>query len=198
MAIGTYAQLKTAITDWTHRANLTSYLGDFVTLAESRIFSELKVVEMEARTSYTPTSRYLATPTRMTSIRRVIAQTTPPQEVISTSPDGIHANYSTSSGTPSYYAVLGSEIEFNKIPNINIEILYYAAPAALSDSNTTNSILTAYPDIYLSACMIEAGNFMKDNDTIMLWTQKYTDTIARMNRKSSRFHTAGPMMVVKA
>lgn len=198
MAIGTFAQLKTAITDWTHRANLTSYLDDFVTLGESRIFSELKVVEMESRTSYTPTSRYLSTPARMTAIRRVIAQSSPPQEVISTSPDGIHANYSTSSGTPSYYAVLGSEIEFNRIPNIDIELLYYAAPAALSTSNTTNSILTAYPDIYLSACMIEAGNFMKDPDTIALWTQKYSDAIARVNRKSSRFHTAGPMMVVRA
>ena len=198
MAIGTFAQLETAITNWTHRANLTSYLDDFVTLAESRIFSELKVVEMEARTSYTPTSRYLSTPARMTAIRRVIAQSSPPQEVISTSPDGIHANYSTSSGTPSYYAVLGSEIEFNRIPNIDIEILYYAAPAALSTSNTTNAILTAYPDIYLSACMIEAGNFMKDPDTIALWTQKYNDALARVNRKSSRFHTAGPMMVVRA
>jgi len=198
MAIGTFAQLKTAITDWTHRANLTNYLDDFVTLGESRIFSELKVVEMEARTSYTPTSRYLSTPARMTAIRRVIAQSSPPQEVISTSPDGIHANYSTSSGTPSYYAVLGSEIEFNRIPNIDIELLYYAAPAALSVSNTTNSILTAYPDIYLSACMIEAGNFMKDPDTIMLWTQKYTDALTRVNKKSSRFHTAGPMMVVRA
>lgn len=198
MSIATYDELKTAIAAWTHRANLTSYLGDFITMAEERMFSELKVKEMEARTDYTPSSRYLSTPTRMTAIRRIVAKSSPPVELVGTSPDGLRVVYDTGSGTPSHYTVLGSEIEFNRIPNVDVEILHYAAPAALSASNTTNSILTAYPTVYLTASMVEAAIFVKDQSMLATWQGKYADAISAANRKSSKFHTAGPMAAVSA
>lgn len=195
MAINTFATLKTAISDWTHRNDLTSYLDDFVKMAEARIFSDLKVKEMEARTTYTPTSRYLATPTGMTSIRRITASTTPPRELLSTSPDGIHSHYNTGSGTPTHYAVLSEEIEFNCVPNVDVEIVFFAEPTALSDSNTTNDVLTAYPQIYLAACMVEAGLYMVDDAMVAKWQGLYSDAVAAANRKSSKFHTGGPMAV---
>lgn len=198
MALDTYANLKASISSWTHRNDLTTLLADFVTLAEKRIFSDLKVKEMEARTDYTPTSRYLATPTGMTSIRRIIANSSPPVELMATSPDGIRTLYDSSSGTPSHYAVLGSEIEFNRIPIVTVEILHYAAPTALSDSNTTNAILTEYPQVYLAASMIEAGTYLVDDAMVMKWQGLYSDAVAAANKKSSRFHTAGPMAAVSA
>ena len=198
MSISTYAELQTAIAGWTHRANLTSYLGDFITMAEERMFSELKVKEMEARTDYTPASRYLSTPTRMTSIRRIVAKSTPPIELIGTSPDGLRVVYDTGSGTPSHYTVLGSEIEFNRIPNVDVEILHYAAPAALSDANTTNDVLTYYPSLYLAASMCEAAIFIKDPQMLATWEGKYAAALDAANKKSSRFHTAGPMASVAA
>lgn len=195
MALTSYSELKTAISDWTHRNDLGNYLADFVKMAEGRIFYDLKVKEMEARTSYTPTSRYLDTPTGMTAIRRIVAQSAVPQELLSTSPDGIHAHYNTSSGIPTHYAVLGDEIEFNCIPNVDVEIVYWAEPTALSDSNTTNAILTAYPQVYLAACMIEAGLYTIDDAMVSKWQGLYADAVAAANRKSSKFHTAGPMAV---
>lgn len=198
MAISTYDELKTAIAGWTHRANLTSYLGDFISMGEEKLFSDLKVKEMEARTDYTPSSRYLSTPTRMTGIRRIVAKSSPPVELVGTSPDGLRVVWDTGSGTPSHYTVLGSEIEFNRIPNVDVEILHYAAPAALSDSATTNAILTAYPNLYLAASMVEAAIFIKDASMLATWQGKYADGVAAANRKSSKFHTAGPMATVSA
>lgn len=198
MSIATYAELKTAIEGWAHRANLTSYLGDFISMAENKLFSDLKVIEMEARTDYTPASRYLSTPTRMTSIRRIVAKSTPPRELVATSPDGLRVVWDDASGTPSHYTVLGSEIEFNRIPNVDVEILHYAAPAALSDSNTTNAILTAYPNLYLAASMVEAAIFIKNQSMLMTWQGKYADAVSAANRKSSKFHTAGSMATVSA
>lgn len=198
MSLTTYAELKTAIADWTHRANLTSYLGDFIRMGEEKLFSDLKVKELEARTDYTPSSRYLSTPTRLTSIRRIVAKSSPPVEMIGTSPDGIKTVWDTGSGTPSHYTILGSEIEFNRVPNVDVEILHYAAPDSLSDSNTTNSILTAYPNLYLAASMVEAAFFIKDQAAIATWQGKYADGVAAANRKSSRFHTGGPMAINQA
>lgn len=196
MAIGTYDELKSAISAWTHRSDLTSYLGDFITNAENRIFSDLRVKEMEARTTYTPSSRYLSTPARMTGIRRITAQTTPPVELMSSSPDGLMQRYDSTSGTPYYFTILGDEIEFNRTPNCDVEIQYYAAPAALSDSATTNAILTAYPQIYLAASMIEAYLFMVNDAGEAKWQAIYNDAVARANKKSTAFHTSGPMAVM--
>lgn len=197
MSIATYTELKAAITSWTHRADLTSYLADFITMAEERLFADLKVKEMEARTDYTPTSRYLSTPTRMTSIRRIVAKSSPPVELIATSPDGLRAVWDDGSGTPSHYTVLGSEIEFNRVPNVDVEILHYAAPAPLSDT-ATNAVLTAYPNVYLTASMCEAAIFMKDAQMLATWEGKYSSALAAANKKSSRFHTGGPMATVSA
>lgn len=198
MSISTYAELKTAIAGWTHRANLTSYLGDFITMAEERMFSQLKVSEMEARTDYTPSSRFLTLPTRLTNIRRIVAKSSPPVELIGTSPVGIRAVYDEGSGTPTHYTVLGSEIEFNRVPNVDVEILHYAAPAALSDSNTTNDVITAYPSLYLAAAMCEAAIFMKDPNMLTTWEGKYSAALNAANKKSSTFNTSGPMATVSA
>lgn len=198
MSIASYLELQTAISAWTHRADLTSYLTDFITMGEERLFSDLKVKEMEARTDYTPASRYLSTPTRLTSIRRIVAKSTPPVELMSTSPDGLRVVYDTGSGTPSHYTILGSEIEFNRIPNVDVEILHYAAPEPLSGSATTNAILTAYPNLYLAASMVEAAIFIRDDSMLATWQGKYADGVSAANRKSSKFHTAGPMAAVTA
>ena len=46
MAITTYSNLKTTIASYLNREDLTAYLGDFITLAESRLNRELRVREM--------------------------------------------------------------------------------------------------------------------------------------------------------
>ena len=46
MAINTYDNLKTTIANYLNRSDLTSYIGDFITLTESRLNRELRVREM--------------------------------------------------------------------------------------------------------------------------------------------------------
>lgn len=196
MSISTYDELKAAIAAWSHRSDLTTYIPDFIAAAENRMFYDLRVKEMESRATYTPSSRFLSTPTRMTTIRRITAQTNPPVQLLSVSPDGLMEKYDDSSGTPKFYTILGSEIQFNRTPTCDVEIQYYAEPEALSDSNTTNAILTAYPQVYLAASMIEAMLYTVNDAGVQKWTQVYQDHLMRANKASSRFNTAGPMMVV--
>ena len=67
MAITTYAELKTALADWSHRADLTSKMGDFITLAESRFNDALKTKAMNAIEDLTAVvgSRFISFPTGM-------------------------------------------------------------------------------------------------------------------------------------
>jgi hypothetical protein len=46
MALDTYSNLKTSIANYLNRSDLTSYLGDFITLTEARLNRELRVREM--------------------------------------------------------------------------------------------------------------------------------------------------------
>ena len=46
MALDTYSNLKTTIANYLNRSDLTSNLGDFITLTEARLNRELRVREM--------------------------------------------------------------------------------------------------------------------------------------------------------
>lgn len=46
----------------------------------------------------------------------------------------------------------------------NLNILYYARPAGITESNTTNVVLTARPMLYLYATLVEGFNFMNADD----------------------------------
>ena len=44
----------------------------------------------------------------------------------------------------------------------NIELTYKASISSLSDSNTTNTILTRFPDLYLYASLFHAYTYLLD------------------------------------
>ena len=62
MSIATYAELKTAVANWLQRTDLTSYIPDFITIAESQIASDLKVREMEKRVTASISTEYFDIP----------------------------------------------------------------------------------------------------------------------------------------
>ena len=47
MAIGTFAQLKTATANWLDRSDLTDRIPEFITLAETRFNRNLRIRDME-------------------------------------------------------------------------------------------------------------------------------------------------------
>lgn len=47
MTISTYAELQTSVASWLHRADLTSQIPDFITLAESKLNRKLRLRAQE-------------------------------------------------------------------------------------------------------------------------------------------------------
>ena len=62
MALGTYADLQTAIAAWVNRTDLTAVIPDFVTLAEERMNRHLRVRQMEVAMPLTTIVDNLITP----------------------------------------------------------------------------------------------------------------------------------------
>ena len=65
-------------------------------------------------------------------------------------------------------------------------MLYYKTFTALSDSATTNDMLTNNPDVYLYGTLLEAEPFLGNDQRVPLWLaafQKAVDDIQNQDNK---------------
>lgn len=198
MALGTYDQLKSAISSWSHRSNLSdSVLSDFVTLAEAEFNRVLRCVEQETRDTLSVSSRYTALPTDFLELRRIEYDGSPVYPLNSLTPfqqTGYRQNQPT--GDPVYYSIVGTDIEI--VPtqtSATLDILYYAKIPALSDSNTTNWLLTAWPDLYLSECLRQCAIWTKDDNSINRYGQRVMEAVQTIRQLDIAKRFAGPMVV---
>jgi len=198
MALSNYAQLKAAISSWSHRSNLSdSVLTDFVTLAESEFNRVLRCVEQETRDTLTVTSRYTALPADFLELRRVEYDGTDIVPLNSLTPYQSTA-YQTNhtSGDPAYFAIVGTDIEIQPVQSsASVDILYWAKIAALSDSNTTNWLLTAYPDLYLAECLRQVAIYTKDDASVARYGQQVADAIQTIKRNDVAKRWSGPLVM---
>lgn len=185
MALDTYANLKTSITDWTHRGDLADFVDDFIDLTEARLSRDLLVSQQEARATTTASTEYLALPSDCLSIRNIQINTSPVRELIYVTPaemDRLDDNGST----VTRYTIVGDEIQLNATSSDSLEIAYYAKVPPLSDSNTTNWLLTSYPDVYLYGCIAEAFKYASDDQGAAKYNGLYLESvqnIIRMDKK---------------
>ena len=167
MAITTYSELKTAIADFLARDDLTSQIDTFIDLAESRISRELETRSQDTRTTLTTSAdnAYVSLPTDMRSIRNVKVMNNPRVTLRYLSPLQVKKEYATTgTGLPRVYSVIGDNLFLAPTPDstLNIELTYKASVSSLSDSNTTNTILTRFPDLYLYASLFHAYTYLLD------------------------------------
>lgn len=198
MALSTYANLKSAIASWAHRSDITdSVAADFVTLAEAEFNRVLRCVQQETRDTLSVTSRYTALPTDFLELRRIEYDGSPVYPLNSLSPfqqTSYRQNQPT--GDPVYYSIVGTDIEV--VPtqtSATLDILYYAKIPALSDSNTTNWLLTAWPDLYLSECLRQCAIWTKDDGSINRYGQRVMEAVQTIRQLDIAKRFAGPMVV---
>ena len=72
MALANYTDLKQAIGNYSHRNDISSYLDDFIDIAEGEIFKKIRIRDMQKRAQATlDTDRFLALPERFVEMRSV-------------------------------------------------------------------------------------------------------------------------------
>lgn len=198
MAIGTYAELKTAMANWLHKTDLTDRIPEFIAMAESEMFDELRLVEMESRETITTstTSRYISTPTRFLEMRRLhLTYSTVLWELDPLTPEQMSEIYKSSAGKPYKYCIMGNEIEFERLSDraYSGEALIYQKPEAL-ETTSTNAVLTRYPNLYLCKSMTYAEPYRVNDQRAPYWETKYMQLAKLANNaaESSRY-TQGPI-----
>ena len=203
MSLASYADLETAVNNWTKRADLASSTPDFITLAEARLQREIRSRDMELRfsTTLSSTSDYLTLPTDFLSIRSVFLSSGGVLRPLTyVTPDALILSYPNDSSTsePSWYTIVGAEMRFGPFTDsaYTTEIWYYKRLAALSSSVPT--LFTNNPDLYLSATLSEAFKFMKDEDRAEYWEGKYQAIKKQVNDTEEAGRRAVGMQMVAA
>ncbi|MBL4664321.1 MAG: hypothetical protein JKY22_12390 [Flavobacteriaceae bacterium] len=205
MALANYPDLKSKVIAYAKRGtSLDLLIPDFVYLAEQEMYKnsseplQVKHQEITSTAALSITSTRIALPDGFTSSRELklniknesgdLAYRTPNRMVKSDVP-----------GKPSFFTIIGSEIEFDRIPDIayTVEMQYFAEIAPLTVSNPTNSIMTNYPNIYLYGTLAQAMIFAEDIDRENSYTQKFFNAImgANLADKRGRFGPSPTMAV---
>lgn len=178
MAISNYSELKAAIADWLDRSDLTDSIPDFITLAETRHRRDFKIRRMETRVTANTIAdtEYYSLPDNFVAMRNIQLNTDPKTSLEYLTPEQMDRIYAGSNkGKPKAYSIIGNNIQLRPLPDsvYQIEMLYFKYFTPLSDSNTTNDMLTYHPDAYLYGALVEAEPYLQNDKRIQVWAGYY-------------------------
>lgn len=164
MTISTYAELQTSVASWLHRADLTSQIPDFITLAEAKLNRKLRLRAQE-NTATDTVSATVALPTGFVEMKSL---------TVSAGGENYPLTYVTpelitsETGQPSSYSIVGDNIVFqNSSTGYAYTLVYYKPFDSLSAG--VNWLITNAPDVYLYATLLEAAPYMKNDKRIETW-----------------------------
>jgi hypothetical protein len=183
MAFDTYSDFQAAIANWLNRADLNSAIVDFITQAEATCNKVLRTRYMVAETTVTVAAGAdrVALPADFIDVLYVTGNTDATQTLIKQVPDWMAKQQRLrlkTAGVPLYYAVIGANLLVCPVPAAvsGYKISYYQEIPALSNSNTSNWLLTHHPDIYLYTALMHAAPYMADDAR----TELFGQSIVRM------------------
>lgn len=196
MAITTYAELQSAVSNWLDRTDLSDRAPEFIALAEAAMKRDVRHYSMEAREALTIDGRYEDLPSDwVETIRVEISKSSGITRIDLASRDEMlqMRTNTTQAAAPCYYAHVAGQLEFYPTPDqaYTGEIVYYQAIPSLSDAATSNWLLVAAPDAYLYGALMQSAPFLVEDERLITWNQLYQTAIASLNADSRQATHSG-------
>lgn len=203
MAITTYAELQTNISDFLNRDDLSAtVLGTFISLAEAQMNRDIRHHEMLGTSTVTVNTKYLTKPTDWletvklsltgsgTSVLKLVS--------VAHMADARESN-DDSSGVPMRYSQTSQFIELYPTPSgsFETELTYYQKIPALTDVNTTNWLLDEAPDVYLYGSLLHTAGYLGDDARLSIWAQLYSAAVQRLNETSDSATWSGTGLTMR-
>ena len=200
MALTPYSELKTAIADFLNRDDLTSAIPTFISLAEAQIARDIRHWQMESRSAITLDSEYVDLPADWVETISLNAGNTNPIKLASREAIADkRIDSQDTSGTPKFYSHIAGKIELYPTPDDSYagEILYYSKLDSLSDSNTSNWLLSDSPDIYLYGALLHSSPYLQEDGRVAVWVQLYSAAVQKINMASEAARMSGSGLTMK-
>ena len=192
--ISTYAELQTAVGNWSYRTDLTALIPDFITLCEADMQVRCKLTEFEASTTLTLTSGIATLPTGFVGHRAVYWDGDQTRPLKYLPPDRFDASTNLA-GLGTYFTITGGTIKVSPLQDGTVVMTYKARFTPLAASNTTNYLLTNYPDAYLHGSLVQMARYTKDSDAMATTMPLYEAAIKRIQSDNMARKYPGPLEV---
>jgi len=202
MSFTSYSDLQTTIAGYLARSDLTTQIPDFIRLAETRLRRDLRIRQMlkSVTTSTVASDSTVELPSDFLEVRDLVIDGSPPQPLNYASPSAFTRNTRTwESGKPLDYTVLANDFQLAPIPDAvyTVKMLYFAAPAFLSDTNTSNVFLANTPDVLLYGALLEAEPYLMNDARVNTWGTMFDRALASITRSDEQGQYSGVPLAIK-
>lgn len=192
--------VQAALISWTNNAMSTAQAQDCMTLAEDRIYREIRVRSMETTIQSTiTTSGNIAVPSDYVEMKNAYIDGTPIQPLQRKTSDWIYTNYPTRSGgsKPKFIARDGANFVFGDYPDSRyvVNLTYYEKPATAVGGAPTGILLNA-PGLWFFASLVESEGFLGMDNRLPMWEQKYQQIKQSVQLEDERERFSGPALAM--
>lgn len=188
MAITSKATLLAAAADALDRTDFTARLATSLPLAESWLNRNvrMRLMESDEALTTTPDSATVALPSGFLeplSLTLDDSDGSHPLQMI-----GAGQGAYEISGRPASYWIDGANIVFDRPCDAAYSLtLHMLERFALDADGDTNALLTAWPDLYLSALLVAVtGVYLTDDPRLAAWKYTRDELLSEVNRKEAR------------
>ena len=202
MAINTYATLQTAVANWLDRDDLTDRIPEFISLAEARFNRILRIRMMETiSTSITTAAgtKDYDLPTGYVQMKEFHLTTSPATPLAYVTPEMMFRMWPGSNeAKPNVYTIITGKVSLGPTPDAvyTTSMLYYKTVDALGDDNTTTTMLTQNPDVYLYGSLLEAEPFLMNDQRVELWATAFQQALTDIQDQDNKDRHSGSEMRV--
>jgi hypothetical protein len=194
MALSTYTGLQASIASWLMRDDLTDYIPDFISLAESDMNQRLRLRSM--LTTVTIAAAGADLPADCLEVKSVHLDNYGHLEFGSLAEN---ANFvGAYRGGPAYlWGIDGNAVVVSptQTSDDTLTVRYYARVPALSAEVPTNVFLTASPALYLYGSLVQSAPFLGDDARMQVWGSMYTQAAEAVQNADDVAEYPGPLVV---
>lgn len=206
MALATYTGLIASIADWLHRADETTVIIDFVTLAHKQLMRDLRGhLRLQVRNASFPVSaEYVPAPYDFMEFVSGYLNNSSKTPLAMVSETSATLTFGITSLTnPQFFSIVsgaGNVEDFHFMPPPTAAqtatIEYYARLPVLSTTVATNWILDDYPELYLYGSLLQAMAYGED-DRVTAWQAAYTQSLQACMNSGRRARSSGPNLQMR-
>lgn len=206
MALDTYANLQTTIAAWLARpgdSNITNNVADMITLFEAEARRRLKTRWNETSTTLTTTggTSTVALPSDFYELREItVAVGDADKVLVYTPPEQMDAEYPSEVQDESIrFTIVGTDLRFKPVPDqaYTLTIDYMQGLTGLSNSVTTNWLLTNHPDAYLFGALAEAEAFIGHDERVTGWIARRDASLNSIMLSDAKARWSGGSMQMR-
>lgn len=204
MALANWSELQSALNSWLGTNFYADQYGTWARLIEARVDRDLRTRHQETVTTETLSGAYLDLSTDPTDWLEFsylhLSDGGKPVELVLESPQNFARFDDGETGVPRWFHIKGNRLYTRPAPDgsYTLTLAFYEKIDGL-EANSTNWLMTNYPDIYLFGMLTMAADFKRDDGatiplaTAKRWSDNFERAWAMLERADQRARFSGAL-----